>query len=68
MNDIENISLAERIARFTGGIILVLGSLQYDVGPTWLAPLQLLAAYACISAMTGYDVVKGLMQDYRHSI
>lgn len=65
MDALENIELSERIMRFTAGFLLVLGSLQFNVGPDWLAVVLLLAAYACISAMTGYDLVKGIMHNYR---
>ena len=67
METLENIGLSERIVRFTAGLALVLGSLQFDVDPMWLVSAQLAAAYACISAMTGYDLVKGVVHNYRQS-
>lgn len=67
METLENIGISERIVRFTAGLVLVLGSLQFDVGPMWLVTAQLVAAYACISAMTGYDLVKGVVHNYKRS-
>lgn len=67
METSENITVTERIVRFTAGLLMVLGSLYYDINPDWLLAVLVAATYACISAMTGYDLVKGLFRIYRTS-
>lgn len=60
MQEIQNISMIDRLVRHTIGWAMILSVLEGPIAPTWLAAV---AIYPCLTATLGWDPLYHVLRD-----